>query len=177
MNTTEAFEALFEVVNDELEKAQKEGAAHFTRGDTQQVRRIAERVEKLQALIKSVRDLQSQWHTLIPEMFPEEQDQKKLAPGKKTSLKEYRVPILRALVELGGSAPVDQALKKVEGLMSGVLKEIDYQMLPSRKEVRWRNTAKWERWSMVQDGLLNKEAPYGTWEITDKGREYLKQNK
>ncbi len=29
---------------------------------------------------------------------------------------------------------------------------------------------------MVNEGLLSKNSPNGIWEITEKGKEYLKQN-
>lgn len=184
MDTNEAFETLLKNAGAELEIAQQMGADHFTRGDTPQVRKCVDRVEKLQSLVRSVYELQSQWQDLIPELpsqwhdlLPELDDQSVSGTptGKKTSLMEYRLPILQALVEFGGHSSVDQVCLRVEEIMSEVLHEIDYQMLPSRKEVRWRNTARWERCKMIEDGLLSKDAPYGTWQITEAGREYLKK--
>lgn len=176
MNTNEAFETLLENVNDELEKTQKVGADFFARGKISQVRKIADRMEELQSLMKQVHELQDRFNKLIPASEAGMDTIHKLPPGVKTNLKQYRLPILQVLVEMGGSALVDQVLVRVQEVMSDRLNDIDYQLLPSRKEVRWRNTAKWERWSMVQDGLLNKDAPYGTWEITEKGREMLNKS-
>ena len=89
--------------------------------------------------------------------------------GKKTPEQAYRRPILEALHELGGSASTNDVLKVVEGKMKSLLKEIDYQKIPSGKEIRWRNTAKWERSTLVKGGLLKSGSPKGVWELADKG--------
>lgn len=66
-------------------------------------------------------------------------------------------------------------LDRVGQIMTGVLKDVDYQPLASSPDnLRWRNAAQWARNSMVQEGLLKADSPRGVWEITDKGREMLK---
>ena len=66
-------------------------------------------------------------------------------------------------------------LDRVGQIMTGVLKDVDYQLLASSPDnLRWRNAAQWARNSMVQEGLLKADSPRGVWEITDKGREMLK---
>ncbi|MCC7571175.1 winged helix-turn-helix domain-containing protein, partial [Candidatus Micrarchaeota archaeon] len=41
---------------------------------------------------------------------------------------------------------------------------------------RWRNTAQWARNSMVnEEGFLKKDSPRGIWEISEKGRAFLKE--
>lgn len=172
MNITEAFEALLGSVNDELEKTQQAGADYFARGELLQVRKIADRMEELQSLMAQVHELQSKWQELFPEPEPEADRAHK---GTRTKEKYFRLPILQALVELGGEGAVEQVTRKVEKIMAGVLSDDDYLILPSGEEVRWRNTTKWERWSMVQDGLLSKNAPHGRWRITEAGRDYLKK--
>jgi len=88
--------------------------------------------------------------------------------GVKTPQAAYRHPILRALYELGGHAQVSDVLEKVHVLMANRLNETDYQPLASG-EIRWRNTAQWERNAMVEEGLLKKNSPRGVWELTAKG--------
>ncbi len=102
---------------------------------------------------------------------------KKIRRGEKTSQREYRIPILEALVELGGRALSSKVLEKVEIKMKTVLKSVDYEDIPSGHDVRWRNTARWERKNMVQEGLLRSDSPIGVWEISEKGREYLNLKK
>jgi restriction system protein len=92
----------------------------------------------------------------------------------KTPNEAYRIPILQALVELGGSARTATVLERVHELMSPFLNEYDHASLPSKKNVpRWRNTAEWARLAMRDEGLLAADSPYGTWEITDAGRRWL----
>jgi restriction system protein len=56
------------------------------------------------------------------------------------------------------------------------LKPIDYERLNSGA-IRWVNTAQWERYLMIQEGLLKTDSPRGIWEITEKGKQFLEQIK
>jgi hypothetical protein len=87
----------------------------------------------------------------------------------------FRVPILRVLVDLGGSAGRAQILDKVGEMMRGELKPIDYELLRSGADIRWRNTASFQRKHMIDAGLLSPSSPNGVWEITEAGREYLRR--
>lgn len=94
-----------------------------------------------------------------------------LPRGRRTPVGDYYQSILQALNESGGSARVNDVLERVEQLMKGVLREIDYEPLPSNTEMlRWRNTAQWARDAMVKEGLLKSNSPRGIWEITEAGR-------
>lgn len=92
---------------------------------------------------------------------------------KRTLRQAFRIPILEALMELGGKGDVDDILKKVEIKMKGTFKPVDYEKLPSGIMIRWQNTAQWERYVMVQDGLLRPDSPRGIWEITEEGKRFL----
>ena len=100
----------------------------------------------------------------------------KLSKGLKTPEGAYRRPILEALYELGGRASVGDVLEVVEKKMK--LTEVDYQTVPSG-EIRWSNTAKWERRTLVENGLLKSksECPKGIWELSDKGIQEVKEGK
>lgn len=102
---------------------------------------------------------------------------KKLRKGMKTPQQAYRYPILETLYELGGSASVGDVLKVVEKKMKPLLNEVDYQMLPSGVDVRWRNTAMWERFDLVKEGLLKSDSPDGIWELSDKGIQEVETKK
>lgn len=95
--------------------------------------------------------------------------------GKITPQREYRIPILEALMEMGGGGRVKDILEKVEAKMKDKLTQIDYKKLPSGTYVRWKNYAMWGRFKMINDGLLKKGSPRGIWEITDKGQSYLSE--
>lgn len=94
--------------------------------------------------------------------------------GDRTPRQVFRIPILEVLMELGGKGEVDEILKKLEIRMKEFLKPVDYEKLPSGVMIRWRNTAQWERYVMVQDGLLRSDSPRGIWEITEEGKRSLK---
>ena len=63
-----------------------------------------------------------------------------------------------------------EVLRGVRGRMDGVLREVDYEPLPSKGEPRWETVACFARLTMVHRGMLKKGSPRGTWEITEKGR-------
>ena len=96
---------------------------------------------------------------------------RRLPKGQKTPNKAYERPILEAVYELGGRGSMADVLKIVERKMVHVLNEIDYQILPSGGDVRWRNTAQFARNGLVKRGLLKskEEAGWGIWELTEKG--------
>jgi hypothetical protein len=98
-----------------------------------------------------------------------------LARGLRTPEAAFVLPILRAIEELGGSASMQQVLEKVGAAMKDQFKDVDHQSLSSDPtRPRWNNTAQWARNTMVQEGLLKKDSPRGTWEITAAGRARLK---
>ncbi len=101
----------------------------------------------------------------------------RLQRGMRTRTEAYYVLILHVLSEMGGSGKVAEVLDRVGKKMKGVLKKPDYEPLVSSPDnLRWRNAAQWARNSMVNEGLLKKDSPRGVWEISNKGKQHLKQN-
>jgi len=94
---------------------------------------------------------------------------------EKTHRREYRIPILEAIEELGGDGKVDKILEIVFQKIGHKLTKFDLEELPSGGDVRWRNTAQWERERMKREGLLRNDSPRGIWEISDKGVAYLER--
>jgi len=93
----------------------------------------------------------------------------------RTPRRAYRVPILEALEQLGGRGRVQEVLNIVYEKMKDRLTEDDLKPLPSGGDIRWANTAQWERLNMVKEGLLRDDSPMGIWEMTEAGRAYLQQ--
>ena len=102
--------------------------------------------------------------------------QRTLSQGTKTHNSEYRIPILQILIDFGGRGKVNEILERVYEKMKDVLNSFDLEVLPSGFDVRWRNAAQWERNTMVNQGLLEKDFPRGIWEITESGKNYLKEH-
>jgi len=95
--------------------------------------------------------------------------------GQRTQQAKYRTPILQALEDLGGSGYVNEVLDCVYKKMEKFFVPIDLEEIPSVRQKRWRNTAMWERIHMIKDGLLKSDSPRGIWEISEKGKKYLKE--
>jgi len=95
--------------------------------------------------------------------------------GQRTQQAKYRTPILQALEDLGGSGYVNEVLDCVYKKMEKFLVPVDLEEIPSVRQKRWRNTAMWERSHMIKDGLLKSDSPRGIWEISEKGKKYLKE--
>ncbi|MCB8945210.1 MAG: DUF4268 domain-containing protein [Ardenticatenaceae bacterium] len=93
--------------------------------------------------------------------------------GLRTPEQEYRVPILKSLVDLGGQAPLQAVIDRVGEFMNDILNEYDRAPLSSTNQPRWRNTTQWERANLVKDGLMVKDSPRGIWGISDQGRAWL----
>ena len=93
---------------------------------------------------------------------------------------EYTLPILEALIEMGGKGRTRNVLDQVLGIIKDQLKPKDFEKMPSGTDIRWKNRARWERERLKNKGCLRKDSPKGIWEITDEGRrlyEKLKQRK
>ena len=92
--------------------------------------------------------------------------------GSSTPRSAFRLPILKALVEKGGSASIQDVLLRVEQLIGSGFTAADYELYPATpNQRRWQVTARLARADMIQDGLLKGDSPPGRWEITRAGRE------
>jgi hypothetical protein len=99
----------------------------------------------------------------------------RLARGLRTPESAFVLPILKALQDLGGRAPMHQILGIVGNMMKDQLQDVDHQSLTSDpSKPRWYNTAQWARNSTVTRGLLRNDSPRGTWELTEDGVQYLR---
>jgi hypothetical protein len=92
----------------------------------------------------------------------------RLPRGQRTPQSDFRRPILRVLYDMKGSGKTADVLDRVEQLIGGKLTTADRSRL-RRGEIRWRNTAQFERNAMVDEGLLTKGSQRGVWELTEKG--------
>jgi restriction system protein len=98
----------------------------------------------------------------------------RLKQGTKTPEAEFALPILEALVELGGSADIKETLARVHEKLRDRLRPVDHERLPSNPDqVRWYNTAQWCRHTLVKQGLMLPVRRVGVWEISDAGRAWL----
>lgn len=88
----------------------------------------------------------------------------------KTDNKVLREQILLALKRLGGKAKVPDIIGEMTRQLDGALLPGDLVWREATKEPAWQNNAKWERYQMVQDGLLRGDSPRGVWELSEDTR-------
>lgn len=92
---------------------------------------------------------------------------------KRTSSKAYWLPILEALVQLGGKGHTQQLMKIVFEKMKQQLTEDDLMPLPSKRSLRWEASVRRARLELIREELLYDGSPTDVWEITEAGRAYL----
>jgi restriction system protein len=187
-NTTTDVEAALDLlatqVREEIMRIRDEGADAMKQGDYDTAKSVIEFAGKLESFAGDVDKLVGQW-TLIAKQHDVEPETVKAIVGKTffqrarkgtiTSDKEFQIPLLQALVKLGGSGKTKQVIDQVGKLMEGKFKPKDFELLKSEPEtVRWRNKVMWARNSLVNDlGYMKSDSPFGVWAISDKGRKWL----
>jgi restriction system protein len=189
-NVSAAFELLLEEVEAEIEATKGVILKIVEAGEFSKVLGGTARGEQLSALRDKITAVRREWDVLgkshsaePPQRPPADQQQRRqvlsarLKKGQRTREEAFYKPILQALVDLGGSAKLNEVSPLVERAMRDILGAVDYQPLPSDpKRPRWVNTAQWARNSLVGRGLMKKDSPYGTWEISEEGRRSLLDN-
>lgn len=100
----------------------------------------------------------------------------RLKPGEYIPQKEYELPLLESIIELGGRATLQEALNKLYDKMKDRMKDSDCEALPSSC-LRWEKQAQWMRHHLKKRGYIKTGSPVGLWEITDEGKKYYKSHK
>jgi FtsZ-binding cell division protein ZapB len=174
-----AFEILLEEIEMVINTLKGEGAVAVQKSEYDKAKTIIEKATALEKFREKVKQLQNEWQSnfssLSVKPTKKRKIKSKLKKGLRTPEDDFRIPILEALVELGGSASVSEVLELVEKKMKNKLNEYDYQILPSNNTLRWKNAAQWCRNTLMQEGLLKSDSPKGIWEITEKGVRHLKE--
>lgn len=128
-------------------------------------------VKKITSLQQKVQDLQNEWfHPGPVKRLPRV---KKNVEGR-TPQEAFRIPILEALVYLGGEAHCQKVKERIHHVMGKQLTETDRETYSDGKTIRWENSVHWERQTLVNEGLLYPSKKIGIWEITPAGRDALK---
>ena len=103
-------------------------------------------------------------------------DNRGARPPKGSLLPEadYVLPLLESLVELGGSAPTSTVVRRIGEKLVDKLTDYDRAIIKSG-DVRWKNRVQFVRLGLIREGLISKESPRGIWEITDAGRNRVRE--
>lgn len=163
------------------QEAQKAVAIH----DIDRSQHILEICKKVKAFKEKVENLQREWDAIFSGVayMPtkngscRKKKRSRLERGLRTPEEKFILPILEALVELGGEAHASDVLKLVHAKMKNILNTYDYEDLSSNNQKRWENTAQWTKDRMVKEGLLDRNVPRGVWRITEKGKKFYQNNK
>lgn len=92
--------------------------------------------------------------------------------GNSTPRSAFRLPILKALIEKGGAASIQEVLLSVKEQIGSDFTLADYETYPSTpNQKRWQVNARLARADMIQDGLLKGDSRRGQWEVTEAGRQ------
>ena len=189
----EVFELLIEKLEAEIGIQNKLGMSAFEKGDHGAARKAADCASQISSLREQVISLHKFWVKLAISHDTEEithaqqenakvglpktrrRDLGRLPGGICTPQSAYRQSILKALNEMGGSGRTADVLVRVEQLMRGVLKEVDYELYPHTRVRRWSKFAQWERDTMRADGLIEAGSPHGIWQLTEAGRQAVER--
>ncbi len=178
-----AFEILLEEIEVVIDTYAEEATKALNAREFDAARQMTDRAELITNFRQKVSAIRREWTGLeaLPLTIPSKKMPSvktklsgRLSRGARTPESAYCVPILELIDEAGGSAQAAHVLEKLPGKMQDILKDTDFEpMSSSRDEPRWRNTARWARNTMVQDGRLKSDSQHGFWEITEQGRDCL----
>ncbi|MGQ9801691.1 MAG: winged helix-turn-helix domain-containing protein [Candidatus Saccharicenans sp.] len=176
----EAFEILLEEIEAVANMLNEEGAQAFHKGDYSKAKSAIEEATRLSEFREKVEGLKKEWLKFFAtgRRGRKEKGRRKsrarLSRGMRTPVDAFRRPVLETLAEVGGSSPIGEVMNRVGLKMKDVLNKYDRETMSSDpRTVRWRNTVKWCRDTLVREGLMKSDSPYGIWEISKQGQIWL----
>ncbi|MDD4026047.1 MAG: winged helix-turn-helix domain-containing protein [Kiritimatiellae bacterium] len=181
-----ALNLLLETLTEEEKRTRRDCAQAMEKGEYKTAKSVLAFVDRLLAFTEKVKVLTQEWNKLekIQDNATPEVQQivskrffGRKSEGKVTPQSAFERPILEALDDMGGGGITKAVLDRVEKKMASVLRPLDYKPLKSRDtEMRWRIMARFARNDMVnKDGRMKKSSRNGYWEISEKGRNWLKK--
>jgi len=155
-----AFERLLKEIDEILNMIREQTDEHLHAENFDKVKTLAEYAERLKDLREKVKALQGEYQTILrifsekiptqvqieqvkPTQVRKKKVKGKLKKGLRTPEEQFIIPILEAIIELGGRAKVKDVLERVYDKMKKILNSYDEEPLRSRRNVkRWVNTAR-----------------------------------
>jgi hypothetical protein len=90
-----------------------------------------------------------------------------------TSQVNFRIPILKALIFLGGSSEEIEVTDFVKKEMKNKFTDQDLEISKGEDKQTWLTNLYFETATMIDEGLLSNEASNKNWAIAQKGIDYL----
>ena len=84
--------------------------------------------------------------------------------GSYVSKDTLRRTQIESLKTFGGSARKIEVEDEMERRLRGILTDADYELV-GEGIPRWRKSAEWMRYHLVQEGILKANSPRGIWEL------------
>ena len=84
--------------------------------------------------------------------------------GSYVSKDTLRRTLIEWLKTFGGSARKIEVEDEMERRLRGILTDADYELV-GEGIPRWRKSAEWMRYRLVQEGILKANSPRGIWEL------------
>ena len=85
----------------------------------------------------------------------------------------YHLPIMKALADASGAAPVNHVMAQVENKISSSFTTQDLQPNPGHR-TRWRRTVHNARLQLIRQGYLHSPKGRGVWQLSSKGWDHLR---
>jgi len=137
------------------------------------LKQLTPRIEAIEAFRGRVVTLNTDWQKAFAK---KRRSGEKLGRGLRTHEVAFYKPILAALVARGGKATIREMMADLEVSMGTTFTEHDWIAVPSDpNRIRWQKTAGWARYELGLKGYTRVNSPIGIWEITDAGREWLRE--
>lgn len=163
-----------------IELIERESDQAFQFKDYEKASKLVEKTRKVQMFKIKLAQLESDLNSTLASpkpVRPKISAIKLRKKGRGTPSEEFYLPLLQALVDLGGSAPANIVVERVGEIMKNVLNDYDRMPLDSNpNELRWEKKTHWARFHLVQRGLLSNQSEKGIWEITESGRDWLEEH-
>lgn len=90
--------------------------------------------------------------------------------------KAFRVPLVEAMYELGGSSEVKHIRELMRNRLNPLLGPGDRRIFPSNHSERWWNATEWNRLKLVKEGLFKNKSKEGPWELSEDGVRYAESS-
>jgi hypothetical protein len=185
-----AFDMLLEELERIIPELNAQGKDLLDQKQYAQAHELINKAQSVLAFQGKVAALRDEWVRMqVPATKPPQAEQPPKAPkakrtsrrtdlgridsGLRTKNSDFHMPILRALVNRGGSLQFADLIVILEHYLKDKLNQYDLALLPDGKTVRWVNNVGWAKSKLIEAGYLSATAPKGTWEITPAGRQAL----